>query len=44
MQAASKKGASVWGLRIEGSGQGYGVPIATGFGKGMGPRVEVYVQ
>lgn len=44
VHAASKKGATAWGLRVEGSGQGYGVPIATGFGKGMGPRVEVYVE
>jgi hypothetical protein len=44
VEAAMKKGSNVWGLRVEGSGQGYGVPIATGFGKGMGPRVEVYVQ
>lgn len=44
VEAAMKKGANVWGLRVEGSGKGYGVPIATGFGKGQGPRVEVYVQ
>jgi len=38
-----KKGASTWGLRVEGSGEGFGVPIATGFGKGAAPRLEVYV-
>ena len=42
--AAMKKGAVAWGLRVEGSGKGFGVPIATGFGKGLGPRVELYVQ
>lgn len=44
VEASMKKGATVWGLRVEGKGSGYGVPIATGFGKGRGPRVEVYVQ
>lgn len=44
VESSMKKGAPAWGLRIEGSGKGYGLPIATGFGKGMGPRVEVYVQ
>lgn len=44
VETLSKKGASNWGLRVEGAGKGYGVPIATGFGKGLGPRVEVYTQ
>jgi hypothetical protein len=44
VEMLTKKGERSWGLRIEGSGKGYGVPIATGFGKGLGPRVEVYVQ
>ena len=39
-----KKGTRAWGLRIEGSGGGFGVPIATGFGGGHGPRLEVYVS
>jgi hypothetical protein len=39
----AKKGAKTWGLRIEGRGDGFGVPIATGFGKGAAPRLEVYV-
>jgi hypothetical protein len=39
----AKKGAKTWGLRIEGKGEGFGVPIATGFGKGAAPRLEVYV-
>ena len=39
----SKKGAQTWGLRVEGRGDGFGLPIATGFGKGVGPRIEVYV-
>ena len=40
----AKKGVRTWGLRIEGSGEGFGVPIATGFGDGQGPRLEVYVS
>lgn len=40
----AKKGARSWGLRVEGSGDGFGVPIATGFGGGHGPRLEVYVS
>ncbi len=39
----AKKGAKTWGLRIEGKGEGFGVPIATGFGKGTAPHLEVYV-
>jgi hypothetical protein len=40
----AKKGARSWGLRVEGKGEGFGVPIATGFGGGQGPRLEVYVS
>ncbi len=39
-----KKGNKTWGLRVEGKGDGFGVPIATGFGKGVPPRLEVFVQ
>lgn len=41
--ALGKKDARPWGLRIEAKGDGYGVPIATGFGAGTGPRLEVYL-
>jgi len=40
----SKKGSASWGLRVEGSGEGFGVPIATGWAKGNPPRLEVYLQ
>lgn len=39
-----KKGNKSWGLRVEAKGDGFGVPIATGFGKGAAPRIEVFVQ
>lgn len=32
-----------WGLRIEGKGDGYGLPIATGYGGGTAPWLEIYV-
>ncbi|MGZ3421644.1 MAG: hypothetical protein ACXVEF_02420 [Polyangiales bacterium] len=43
-QKLAKKGPRPWGLRVEGSGEGYGVPIATGAGNGQPPRLEVFVQ
>jgi hypothetical protein len=39
----AKKDGRPWGLRVEGDGDGYGVPIATGFGAGIGPRLEVFL-
>lgn len=38
-----QKGPRPWGLRVEGKGDGYGLPIATGAGGGR-PRLEVFVQ
>lgn len=43
-QRLARKGPRPWGLRVEGSGDGYGVPIATGAGNGQPPRLEVFVQ
>jgi hypothetical protein len=43
-QKLARKGPRPWGLRVEGSGDGYGVPIATGAGNGRPPRLEVFVQ
>lgn len=40
----AKKSGQSWGLRVEGDGEGYGVPIATGWAKGNPPRLEVYLQ
>ncbi|MBI2394740.1 MAG: hypothetical protein HYV09_34545 [Deltaproteobacteria bacterium] len=40
----TKKGARSWGLRVEGTGNGFGVPIATGMAKGTPPRLEIYLQ
>jgi hypothetical protein len=41
----ARKGATTWGLRVEGHGDGYGLPVATGFGaSGAPPKLEVYVQ
>lgn len=41
----ARKGATTWGLRVEAKGEGYGLPVATGFGAtGAPPRLEVYVQ
>ena len=40
----AKKAGVSWGLRVEGSGEGLGVPIATGWAKGNPPRLEVYLQ
>ncbi len=39
-----KKNLTSWGLRIEGKGDGYGVPIATGFVAGSAPRLEVFLN
>lgn len=39
-----KKGSNSRGLRIEGRGDGFGVPIATGFGTGAPPRLEIFIQ
>lgn len=39
-----KKSSSSWGLRVEGSGEGFGVPIATGWAKGGAPRLELFFQ
>ena len=32
-----------WGLRIEAKGEGYGLPIATGYGGGTAPILELYL-
>lgn len=40
----SRKGGKSWGLRVEGEGAGFGLPIATGWAKGAPPRLEVYLQ
>lgn len=32
-----------WGLRIEAKGEGYGLPVATGYGGGNGPFLELYL-
>lgn len=38
------KGDRPWGLRVEASGSGFGVPIATGYGAGFAPHLEVFTQ
>jgi hypothetical protein len=43
VELANKK-SRVFGLRVEGKGEGYGLPIATGAIGASGPRLEVYVQ
>jgi hypothetical protein len=43
-RALASKNARVYGLRVEGTSEGYGVPIATGVGGVPGPVLEVYVQ
>lgn len=42
--ALAKPTVRVFGLRVEGEGGGYGVPIATGMGAARGPRLEVYTS
>lgn len=40
----AKPTVRAFGLRVEGDGGGFGVPIATGLGGGHAPRLEVYVN
>lgn len=44
MAELAKKSGQSWGLRVEGDGEGFGVPIATGWAKGNPPRLELYLQ
>ncbi len=43
-QDLANKKMRIYGLRVEATGEGYGLPIATGAIGAAGPRLEVYVQ
>ncbi len=46
-QALAKPGKGKiksWGLRVEAKGDGYGLPIATGYGGGTPPMLELYLS
>jgi hypothetical protein len=39
-----RKTSEVYGLRIEADGEGHGLPVATGLGRGAPPRLEVFLK